>query len=174
MLRLFKDERGIDIKGYEGLYAVTSDGRFISYPKIGRQAREIKQFTNHDGYQLVFLCKNAVCRAYIAHRLVAKAFIPNPLNLPQINHIDGIKANNDISNLEWCTQAYNIQHAVRTGLKPSYHGEHIGTSKLKEAQVRTILKLKGEQSQRSIARDFGVSQTTVRYIHQGRSWAWIK
>ena len=75
------------------------------------------------------------------HRLVANAFIPNPDHKPDVNHIDGNKSNNDVSNLEWCTKSENIQHAMRTGLKPPVYGEHHGMSKLTQERAETICKL---------------------------------
>jgi hypothetical protein len=67
---------------------------------------------NSKGYQYVRLGK----KQYLAHRLVATAFIPNPDNLPDVNHIDGNKANNNVTNLEWCTRKHNMRHAYNTGL----------------------------------------------------------
>lgn len=76
---------------------------------------------------------------FSVHRLVAEAFIPNPDNLPQVNHIDGDKNNNHVSNLEWCTNKYNMQHSWKIGLRS---GEKIsrysGTRKLTEEQVKFI------------------------------------
>ena len=69
------------------------------------------------GYLQVSLWKNNVGSTHYVHRLVAKAFIPNPLNLPQVNHIDGNRQNNHVTNLEWATCSENSSHAVRTGLR---------------------------------------------------------
>ena len=69
------------------------------------------------GYLQVSLWKNNVGSSHYVHRLVAKAFIPNPLNLPQVNHIDGNRQNNHVTNLEWVTCSENSSHAVRTGLR---------------------------------------------------------
>lgn len=75
------------------------------------------------------------------HRLVAKAFIPNPYNLPQINHIDGNKNNNHVSNLEWCNNSYNQLHALKNGLKDvTKMSEHSSLRKLTIEQVRFIKK----------------------------------
>lgn len=69
------------------------------------------------GYFGVRLCKDNKQERFLVHRLVANAFIPNPNNLPIINHIDGVKANNNVNNLEWCTYSHNNKEAYRLGLK---------------------------------------------------------
>lgn len=69
----------------------------------------------HNGYYLVRLYKNKKYKAYTIHRLVAEAFIPNPLNLPQVNHKDENKVNNCVDNLEWCDRDYNVNYG--TGIK---------------------------------------------------------
>lgn len=73
---------------------------------------------NSNGYPHVMLSENKLTKCIVVHRLVALAFIPNPFNLPTINHKDGDKGNNDVSNLEWCTYKHNMQHAFATGLMP--------------------------------------------------------
>lgn len=71
---------------------------------------------NCAGYRNVGLSVNGQCKSFKVHRLVALAFLPNPQNKPDVNHKDGNKANNWLSNLEWSTEKENVQHAVRTGL----------------------------------------------------------
>ena len=98
-----------DIENYEGLYAVTSCGKVWSY----RNKKFLKPATDKDGYQIVCLCKNSQKKMCRIHRLVAEAYLPNPDNLPQVNHKDENKTNNCLQNLEWCDAKYN--HNYGTG-----------------------------------------------------------
>lgn len=99
-----------DIAGYEGLYAVTSCGKVWSY----RNEKFLKPKREKSGYLHVDLYKNGQMKSYKIHRLVAMAYIPNPDNLPQINHKDENKTNNCLQNLEWCDSKYNINYGNRT------------------------------------------------------------
>lgn len=103
-----------DIEGFEGLYQVSNTGRVrsLNYLHTGK-TKVMKQNTDKDGYRNITLKNNNKCKTYFIHRLVALAFIPNPLNLPQVNHIDENKTNNAVWNLEWCTQEYNINYGTR-------------------------------------------------------------
>lgn len=94
------------------IYVVTELGTIIN----SSTQRELK-LDNNQRYSRIKLYLNGKKVNFLVHRLVAEAFIPNPDNKPYINHIDGNIYNNHVSNLEWCTQAENVQHAVRTGLK---------------------------------------------------------
>ena len=115
-----------DVKGYEGLYQVSNLGRIKSfngydghkYIRREKILNPYKQKSGENYYRsVVKLIKNKNSKDYKVHRLVAKAFIPNPNNLPVINHIDGNPLNNRIDNLEWCTQKHNVEHAINMGLK---------------------------------------------------------
>lgn len=99
-----------DVKGYEGLYAVTSCGKVWSY----RNKRFLTPEDNGHGYLRVNLHKDGKDKKYMIHRLVAEAYIPNPENLPQINHKDENKTNNCLQNLEWCDAKYNVNYGTRT------------------------------------------------------------
>jgi len=103
---LFEEFR--DIKNYEGLYEVSNLGR-IRNKKTGRILKPLK---NTNGYLRLDLCKNGIRRAAKVHRLVAEAFIPNPQNLPCVNHKDENKINNCLDNLEWCTYEYNNNYGT--------------------------------------------------------------
>lgn len=94
------------IKGYEGLYQVSSWGRV----KRVNTGRILKTIIGKDGYIQINLCKHGIQTRYKVHRLVAQAFIPNPQNKPQVNHIDEDKENNHVENLEWVTNQENMLH----------------------------------------------------------------
>lgn len=98
-----------DIKDYEGLYGITEDGRVWSY----RKNRFLKPQKTKTGYLYVQLSKNNKVKNYKIHRLVATAYLENPLNLPCVNHIDECKTNNCVENLEFCTIAYNNIYGTR-------------------------------------------------------------
>lgn len=98
-----------DIKDYEGYYAITSDGEVLST----RYNRTLKPRPTEDGYLQVVLCVRGDQKPFYVHRLVAQAFVPNPEGLPEVNHIDENKNNNDVSNLEWVTAKDNCNHGTR-------------------------------------------------------------
>lgn len=102
-------EQFLPIKGYEGYYSISNLGRL----KSDRYNRIIKPKHHRNGYLLFELHKDGFRKTYTAHRLVALTFIPNPENLPQVNHIDEDKTNNRVSNLEWCTAEYNTNYGTR-------------------------------------------------------------
>ena len=104
-----------DIKGYNGDYQVSSIGRVkskkIKKHKILKPGYRLSN--KKKTYDFVVLCKNNNCKKHSVHRLVAQAFIPNPENKPQVNHIDFNKKNNNVSNLEWCTISENKLHDIK-------------------------------------------------------------
>lgn len=106
------------------------------------------------------------------HRLVAEAFIPNPLNKPYVNHVNGIKTDNRAENLEWCTQAENTRHAVQMHLTP--HGDKNGNAKLSNAQAELIRSIYVPYSKQfgvnALARRFNVSRKTISNITRGRTF----
>lgn len=122
-----------DVFNYEGLYQISNYGRVKSLERksifycglrkeyLKRRVKEkfLSFNKSNNGYIQVCLTKNGKCKTFILHRLVAQAFIPNPENKPQINHIDGNKENNCVDNLEWCDASENMQHASKTGLLKS-------------------------------------------------------
>lgn len=111
------DKNHVPIEGYEGLYEIDRNGNVYSIvTTISRRKGLIKQQDNGSGYQRVNLFdKNGKPKKHYVHRLVAKAFIPNPENKPNINHKDCNVKNNCVDNLEWCTQSENVQYAVKCG-----------------------------------------------------------
>lgn len=118
------------VDGYEGRYEVSDDGLVKSLDRVlidrngqhrAWRGRMMKQTKSHgrdgDGYIVVNLRKNGSSYVVPVHVLVANAFIPNPLGLPTVNHIDGNKNNNNVTNLEWATYGENNTHALRCGLR---------------------------------------------------------
>lgn len=123
-------------------------------------------------YRIRIYYKNQEISTESVHRLVGEAFIPNPDNLPQINHKDGNKGNNNVNNLEWCTQSYNMKHRREVlGIKPEKKGEDCNFSVLEELQVKRIPGLLLYHSASYIAKLFKVAPTTITEITSGRSWA---
>lgn len=109
-----------DIKGYEGLYQVSNEGRVKSLERktqhrgrlITIKERFLKQSHDTKGYLMAHLYKNGIDNTLKVHRLVAEAFIDNPDNLPEVNHKDECKTSNVVENLEWCDTKYNINYGT--------------------------------------------------------------
>ncbi|MDJ0690372.1 MAG: NUMOD4 domain-containing protein [Xenococcaceae cyanobacterium MO_188.B32] len=154
-------------------YQVSNHGR-VKNQKTGRI---LKTHSNH-GYLRVGLYEGKIRKYKLVHRLVAEAFIPNPENKPAVNHINGCKTDNNVSNLEWVSASENMSHAHRNGLRPKVNtkGENNGFAKLTRftATEIKILALQGNLTQKEIATKFGVSKSTVQDIKLGRRWKHIK
>ena len=162
-----------DIAGYEGRYQISNLGRVKTverYKSDGRRQREAirKSQIDHQGYEFVLLFNGIKNCRHSVHVLVARAFIPNPHDKPQINHIDGDKTNNDVCNLEWCTASENQRHAVRTGLSHYKYGDENPRTKTSDSDIRLIreLRAKGWKLQ-PLADRFGVSMGQIGKIVRG-------
>lgn len=166
-----------DILGYEGLYQVDKYGHVWSLPKMNgpafRQGRFLKARMIND-YLSVCLRKDSVGKEKLIHRLVALNFIPNPLNKREVNHKNGIKTDNRIENLEWCTPSENCKHSYVIGL--SFHegikGEKHPKAKLNQRQVIEIRGTRG-LTQRAIAKKYGVALSTIHSILKRKNWKHI-
>lgn len=119
------NEEWKDVVGYEGLYQVSNLGRVkTSFKPIKCHKNSIRfgkekilsSKIEKNGYERVNLSKDGERKTYSIHRLVAQAFIPNPNNLPQINHKDENKLNNCVENLEWCTAKYNVRESKKKAI----------------------------------------------------------
>jgi hypothetical protein len=157
------------VHGYEGLYQVSNFGRVKSETRGPKNPT-----TKNRRYLSVRLHKDGKAANHYVHRLVAKAFIPNPENLPQTNHRNGKRHDNHVSNLEWVTASQNTRHSFQVlGNRPAW-GERSNFSKLTEKQVTKIrFRLKQGDKHRDIAKDFDVSRTTVGAINTGANWKYL-
>lgn len=174
------------VAGYESLYEVSNMGRVRSLDTVqtrsnGRcicdfriKGKILKPFRTgkNGGYDTVQLSGRENRKV---HRLVAEAFLENPLGLPEVNHKDGDKRNNSVENLEWVTGQENIEHAVRLGLMKS--GDDAPIRKLSSrdvADIRAEYKpgVRG-RGIKTLAKRYGVSSTTMRNILSGRKWGHV-
>lgn len=165
-----------DIQGYEGFYQISNLGRVRSLERIapsGKFVKQIirKQLKDKDGYCIVGLNKNKSQKTHKVHRLVANAFIENTDNLPEVNHKDEDKTNNEVSNLEWCNAKYNLTYGSRNGM---FIGEKNNNCKLSEKDVEDIRnqykKRSSEYNSIALGKKYGVSHTQIVNIVNGKSW----
>lgn len=172
-----------EIKGYNGVYFVSNKGSVKSVDHYckgrkgsGKQTgRILKLYKSNKGYLRVSLSKDKVRFTTSAHRLVAKAFIPNPLNKPQVNHINGIKTDNRVENLEWCTNRENQIHAIKNNLNNPNLGEEHFMSKLSNKDVKNIRCLhKLGWKNKQLAEDYNVSQTAMSNILRNKTYKNVK
>ena len=103
------------IDGYDFLYKISEDGTIISLHNSKQKVLSFRY--DRDGYKRITLCKDGVCKTYGVHRLVAQNFISNPLNKPTVNHINAIKDDNRVDNLEWATRSEQTNHLLKLGLR---------------------------------------------------------
>jgi hypothetical protein len=151
----------MNLKGYHA----TSNGQIV-----GPYGKTLKWRPCTGGYAQVWVRG----KTWLVHRLVATLCIPNPDNLPTVNHIDGDKWNNRPDNLEWMSHANQIKHAVDVGLRPKVCGAAEATRKLDEADVLSIWRLKqGGMSNRRIAAISGVAIRQIQKIIRGTAWRHI-
>ena len=156
------------IEGYEGVYNISSDGMVMSHAK--KYPKPLKPTITLHGYLTVTLYINGNNKIYKIHRLVAQAFIPNPNNKPQINHIDGLKNNNHYKNLEWATSSENLKHAFASGLR-SHKGENHPMCKLTKADV--LLIRSREHTNQQLSTMLGVSPKYITEVRIKRRWKHI-
>lgn len=160
------------VKGYEGKYIVSNNGNVMSVPRsytdeLGRNyvvdGITLAKCDDARGYDRVRLGDSGMMRV---HRLVAEAFIPNPLNLPEVNHKDGNKKNNCVTNLEWVTHQGNVVHAVEAGL----FGERAkkATPEIVEAIRAEYIPYDREHSTIALGKKYGIDPAYVWRIINGQ------
>jgi hypothetical protein len=143
-----------------------------------RKSKVLKPDTKHSGYCIGAVRVNKKMMSYKIHRLVAEMFIPNPEKKPTVNHINGVKSDNRVENLEWNTMLENVRHAHENGHTNVLAGENVGNSVATEKQVLEIRKYVKKQRDIGNARygrqklcdRMGLSVSCVKDIILGRSW----
>jgi hypothetical protein len=160
-----------DIKDFEGLYQVSNLGnvkRLVSERVF--EERLICRNMDRYGYIKRSLNKKGIQKSFTEHRLVAVAFIENPENKITVNHINGIKTDNRVENLEWNTNLENKQHAVNSGLT-NLKGVNHPKCKLSEKQVLEIREIGFSQTRTSLSKKYGVSRNNILGIIKGKNWS---
>lgn len=147
-----------DIEELGGVYQVSNLGRIKSKPREGTKGGIIKQFLI-DRYMKVHLYNNGIRGFYFIHRLVAKAFIPNPDNKPQVNHINGNRYDNRAINLEWTTSQENIRHSYDNGLRK--------TRKVAQIKNGSIVKVWFNARRASV--ELGIPYPNIWYVLNGKN-----
>ena len=169
-----------DIPGLDGIYQASDFGRIKRMYRVITNKRGhkltikeliIKQFMGCWGYPLVPLTVNGKQKSISVHRLVGRAFLPNPDGLRDINHKDFNKANNHVSNLEWLSHSANVKYSYDFGNVKRRVGELNGRARLTEAQVVHIRKR--ELSYNGYVKLYGVGKSTVHGIVTGQTWKHI-
>jgi hypothetical protein len=169
-----------DIPGYEGIYQVSNFGYFKSFNKQNKinklkgidTSRILKLRKSRCGYLYTVFSVNSVRKTIKPHRVVASVFLENKDNKPCVNHINGIKSDNRVENLEWVTHSENTIHAVSIGLKKGVRGSDSHLSKLTKEIVDEIrFRYENESiSQEKLGLDYDVSQIQVSRIVRNINW----
>jgi len=174
-LESIEGENWKGVVGCEGIYHISNYGRLkrVSLGTgrgfRGRIGKILKWHPHTRGYLTTSLCKDGVQEnGVLQHRLVAMAFVPNPNNYKSVNHVDGNKKNGCATNLEWCTNKQNTEHAISSGL--FLVGERCPTSKLKEGQVLEIRKLYANMRVYEIAKMLNYNRGTISDICLNKTW----
>lgn len=152
--------------GHQTKYVVSTDGDIYNIT-TGRKL--VPEITNR-GYQRVLIYYKGKRKHCAVHRLVADAFLPNPRNLPEVNHKNGNKLKNSVYNLEWCTAEYNVRHSYDTGL--NYSGEDNCNASMTNETARLIARCFEDNilTMTEISNLTGVSKRALKHILYGERW----
>ena len=165
------------VKKLEGKYEISNIGRLRSVDRVQENSKGVKirykgkpitPSVIPSGYYQTCIKLNGKDKSWYPHVMVAEAFIPNPQKKPQVNHINGIKTDNRVENLEWVTRSENMLHAFNTGLLKPAVGINQSQTKLTEEQVKYIFN--SEKGARELGREFNMSHSIICAIRLGKTW----
>lgn len=166
------------INGWGDKYEASTDGRVKTRTAFNTLGKRVKghpkifpEKINRTGYPVVVLSANGAVKEKLVHRLIAETFIPNPQNLECVNHKNGIKTDNRVDNLEWCSKSDNTKKAHQTGLIKKQTWETNPFAFLTANQVLDIVKSK--KSHKELAAEYDVTYTAIWAIRNGDSWSEI-
>jgi hypothetical protein len=151
----------VNVLGYESFYEVSNLGNVKTLGNNKFGISRIMKNTLRKGYCTVTLRKKNIQKIFRVHRLVAEAFIPNPNKKPQVNHINGVKNDNRVVNLEWTTASENMTHASNNNLLSIIKGEKHHNFKLSEEKIKEIIFLSDKFTQKQLSIKFNVSQALI-------------
>ncbi len=180
---MISEERWLPVVGYEDFYEVSNKGRVRSVERSvigGRgqwnriaKSQEKKPCIANTGYPVVNLYKGNRYKQRPLHRILAEAFLPNPHGYKFINHIDGNKLNNNLDNLEWCTQSHNVRHAFRTGLcSQNTPVKNVETGEVFYSEGEAARSVGGWQS--CIGRCARENRSGVTHKAYGHHWVFVE
>lgn len=160
-----------DVVGFEDTFQISNSGKLFSK----RTNKELKQSLSKKGYLLVSTKiggRTGKSLCFRVHRLVAEAFLENLECKPFVNHKDGNKQNNKLSNLEWCTASENTIHAYENNLMNNEGGCDRHNAKLSEDDLKSVRELlkKGDKTHNQIAEMFGIARSTITNISNGKRY----
>jgi hypothetical protein len=169
----------IDIQDFKKGYQISNLGRVKSLDKVIVRSngakmtikeRILKTFINSNGYETAVIQDGVKTKHFAVHRLVALHFIPLIDGKDYVNHIDGVKKNNTVDNLEWVTRSENEKHAHKLGLK-DWRGENQSRVKLTEKKVFEIRSLEGVKTAQVVAKMYNVTHSAIFAIWKKRTWS---
>ena len=169
-----------DVAGYEGLYQVSNKGHVYSVGRIDTLGRKqgglmlTIRFNTH-GYPIADLYKNGKLKTKSVHRLVAETFLPNPNGLPQVNHRDEDKDNNNVENLEWCDSKYNINYGTRSERSAQARSKKVRAVNIETGEVLTFNSAKEAKKEgyHNVSAPCRGVYHTSGHLYKGHRWSYI-
>lgn len=168
-----------DIIGYEGFYKISNYGKVKSLARLVKMGPNKFRQTNEmflnpsksiHGYWRLCLQKNGKRNMHFIHRLIGKAFIPNPENKPEINHINGIRDDNSMDNLEWVTTLENQLHSVHVLKRKILRGNEVGNSILNPELILELKYMKQYFSYTKLQDIYEIDRATIHLAVTGKNW----